>query len=356
MIYLIRYSEIFLKSEYVRREWEKQLIRNIKKLTKKKFKTKRERGRIFLTTDANIENELSRVFGISSFSKVDHCKLHELEKYVVEFCRREIKDSRTFAVRIKRVGEHNFTSLEKASEIGRLIKEKYPALKVDLKNPDFTLYVEIRNDDCYIFSKIYKGPGGIPVGVSGSLVSLFSGGLDSTVATLLMMKRGCKVFPIHFDLGRFGNTLVQANKVMEKLKLYDPEIELRIVDHEDFLSKALDFLKKKGKLSYICILCKRRMLKISEEYAKDLKALGIVTGDSIGQVASQTLENLFAISEACNLPIYRPLSGMDKIEIERIGSYFDLQPIQTKCLAAPKRPKTKCNLDTVKSLEEKLNR
>ncbi len=356
MIYLVRYSEIFLKSEFVRRQWEKKLIENIKRVAD--VKVRRERGRIFLFSDENIDEKLKKVFGIVSFSRVVHCKLDELEKVVLEFCREKIGNASSFAVRVKRVGEHDFTSQQKAAELGALILKNFPHLKVDLKNPDFELYVEIRNEDCYIYSEIVKGPGGLPLGVEGELVSLFSGGIDSPVATYMVMKRGCKVFPIHFDLGKLGyNTLEKAKKVFEVLKQYDPDMELKIVDHGSFMERTLEVLEKGRMLSYTCLICKRRMYRVAEEYAKDVGALGIVTGESIGQVASQTLHNLLVIDAACSLPVYRPLIGMDKVEIEKIAreiGTLERSAMESKCLAAPKKPKTKGKLEVVERLEEKI--
>ncbi len=355
MIYLVRYSEIFLKSEYVRREWERKLVENIKKVAN--VKVKRKRGRIFVYSDEKIEEKLKKIFGIVSFSPVLHCKLSELNKKVLEFCREKIGDAKTFAVRVKRVGDHDFTSQQKAAEIGSMILREF-GLKVDLENPDFTIYVEIRNDDCYIFSDVIKGPGGLPLGVEGNVVSLFSGGIDSPVATYMVMKRGCKVFPIHFDLGSLGyNTLNKARKVIGILKDYDPELSLKVVDHETFLNTVVKILKKEKKLEYTCLLCKRRMYKIAEKYCSEVGGLGIVTGEAIGQVASQTLHNLFVITKTCSVPVYRPLIGMDKVEIERIAreiGTFEISSMESKCYVAPKKPKTKGSLRIVEELERKV--
>ncbi len=355
MIYLVRYSEIFLKSEYVRREWERKLVENIKKVAN--VRIRRERGRIFVYSDEKIDEKLKKIFGIVSFSPVLHCKLDELNRKVLEFCRERIGNARTFAVRVKRVGEHDFTSQQKAAELGSIILREF-GLKVDLDNPDFTVYVEIRGEDCYIFSEVIKGPGGLPLGVEGNVVSLFSGGIDSPVATYMIMKRGCKVFPIHFDLGSLGyNTLDKAKRVIEVLKDYDPDLTLRVVDHEAFLNRVIEVLKKEKKLEYTCLLCKRRMYRVAERYCGEVGGLGIVTGEAIGQVASQTLHNLLVITKACSLPVYRPLVGMDKVEIESIAreiGTFEISAEESKCYAAPKKPKTKGSLKVVEELERKV--
>jgi thiamine biosynthesis protein ThiI len=359
LIYLIRYSEIFLKSDYVRKKWEDRLIQNIRKVLP--VKIKRERGRIFLYIDPetpDVESKLRKIFGIVSFSRVIKCKLHDLEKEVLEYCKEKIIQRNTFAVRVKRVGSHEFTSQEKAAEIGGAILKAFPHLKVDLKNPEFTLYVEIRNDDCYIFSEIFKGAGGIPLGVEGKVVSLLSGGIDSPVASFMMMKRGCEVLPLHFDLGEFGEGgYEKAVKVAEVLRQYQPDFEIEVVDHASFMRKAVEIMKKEKKLNYTCLVCKRRMYRVAEEYAEKNGALGIVTGESLGQVASQTLDNLYVLSRACKMPVYRPLIGMDKIEIEKIAmeiGTFEYSKLPSACMLTPPKPSTKGKLKVVEKLEEKI--
>ncbi len=360
MLFLVRYSEVFLKSEPVRRRWENTLIRNIKKVLE--CKVRRERGRIWvLTEDENAREKLRKVFGIVSFSECVHCKLHELERAVLDFCRKiGIDKAKSFAVRVKRVGEHDFTSQQKAAELGALILRNFPHLKVDLENPEKTIYVEIRGEDCYIFGEIVKGAGGIPLGVEGKLVSLFSGGIDSPVATWMMMKRGCEVIPVYFDCSPFTDesTLRRAKEVAEVLKGYWPDFELRVVEHGEFLKKVKDVLKEKRLESYTCVLCKRRMLRVAEAIAREEGAKGLVTGESLGQVASQTLDNLLVLDDACDLPIYRPLIGLDKLEIEeiarRIGTFDVSTKPATECKAVPKKPTTKAKLEKVLEIEEKL--
>ncbi|MHC1635052.1 MAG: tRNA sulfurtransferase, partial [Candidatus Methanospirareceae archaeon] len=210
-MYIIRYGEIFLKSEAVRRRWEDILIKNIKKAVGG-CDIRRERGRIWIESNDVSEEALKRVFGIVSFSKCEHCKLSELNEFVIEFGKEVLRDARTFAIRVKRVGSHDFTSQEKASELGYLILKAFPHLKVDLEHPDKEIFVEIRDEDCYVFDNITQGAGGIPIGVEGKLVSLFSGGIDSPVATYLMMKRGCEIIPVYFDISPFAdeNTFKRA--------------------------------------------------------------------------------------------------------------------------------------------------
>ncbi len=360
MLYLVRYSEIFLKSEWVRKRWEDRLIKNIRRVLD--CRIRRERGRIWvITEDPKAKEKLKKIFGIVSFSECHHCRLEELDRFVVEFCRMiGIEKAKTFAVRVKRVGTHDFTSQQKAAELGAVILRNFPHLKVDLDNPEVTIYVEIRGEDCYLFSEIVRGVGGIPLGVEGRLVSLFSGGIDSPVATWMMMKRGCEVIPVYFDCKPFtdDSTLRRAKAVAEVLREYDPDFELRIVEHGVFLRRLKELLREMKLEGYTCVLCKRRMLRVAEEIAREEGAKGIVTGDSLGQVASQTLDNLAVIDEVCKLPVYRPLIGFDKLEVEEIArkiGTFEASTMQAKeCGAVPKKPTTRAKLERVLEIEERL--
>jgi len=358
-MYLVRYSEVFLKSEPVRRRWESILIKNIKKAAGD-CKIRTDRGRIWIEGDVNPER-LKKVFGIVSFSKCEHCKLGELEKYVLEFCEEaRIERARTFAVRVKRVGAHSFTSQQKAAELGALILKKFPHLKVDLENPDKEIFVEIRDDDCYIFDEVIHGVGGIPLGAQGRLVALFSGGIDSPVAAWLMMKRGCEIIPVYFDASPFTDhtTLKRAESVAEVLREYQPDFELRVVPHGEFLLRAKEVLRRRKMENYTCVLCKRQMYRTAEAVAREEGAKGVVTGESLGQVASQTLENLLVLDEACSLPVYRPLIGFDKLETERIareiGTYERSILPAKSCEAVPKKPTTKAKLEKVLEVEAEL--
>ncbi|MBA5941928.1 MAG: tRNA 4-thiouridine(8) synthase ThiI [Methanophagales archaeon] len=360
-LYLLRYSEIFLKSEAVRRRWENALIFNIRNALPE-CRVKRERGRIWLDGVSN-PDKLKRLFGIISFSKCKYCMLKDLNSFVLDFCDEiAIERARTFAVRVKRVGTHEFTSPQKVAELGSLVLNKFKDfnLKVDLKSPEKTLFVEIRNEDCYLFDDVVKGAGGIPLGVEGKLLALFSGGIDSPVAAWFMMKRGCRVIPIYFDNTPFSDesSLRRAKRVAEILKEYQPDFEIRVEDGGNFLIRAKEVLRKDGIENYTCILCKRQMYRVAERIAKEEGAKGIVTGEAIGQVASQTLDNLLVLDEACSLPVYRPLIGLDKIEIERIakeiGTFEASIFPASSCSAVPDKPTTKAKLDKVLEAEKEV--
>lgn len=357
-MYLVRYSEIFLKSEPVRRRWENALIANIREVLPE-CRVRRERGRIWLEGAVDPE-KLKKVFGVVSFSDCKYCTLENLNSFSLDFCDEiGIDKSRTFAVRVKRVGVHDFTSQQKAAELGDLILNKFKYLKVDLESPEKKIFVEIRNEDCYLFDAVVKGVGGIPLGVEGKLVALFSGGIDSPVAAWFMMKRGCKIIPLYFDIAPFSDEsmLNRAKRVANVLKEYQPDFEIEVVK-DTFLERAKEALKRMRIENYTCILCKRHMYRVAECIAKEEGAKGIVTGESLGQVASQTLDNLLVLDDACSLPVYRPLIGFDKVEIERIAreiGTFDasIRPASS-CSAVPKKPVTKAKLEKVLDVEREV--
>ena len=362
-VLLIRPSaEIFLKSEGVRRSWEKILYTEIKKAIGE-VKLRKGRGRIWIENEISPEAEerLKLIFGIQSFSRCERCDLNELEVKVLDFWnRRGNKADFTFAVRVKRTGSHEFTSQEMAAKIGALILDHHPDLKVNLDNPDYIIYIEIRDRDCYIFDEVIEGAGGLPYGVEGKVVALFSGGVDSSLACWLMMQRGSVIIPVYFDLGVFagGEGVKRAEKVASFLQLYQRDFKPVKIDHGVFLSEVKRVLKEARLDNYRCLFCKREMYRVAEKIAAREGCKGIVTGESLGQVASQTLDNLFVLDQAVDIPVFRPLIGLDKMEIERlarkVGVYEICISIKEECLAIPEKPITSGNLKKILDLESAL--
>lgn len=357
-MYLVRYSEIALKSEPVRRRWEDVLVSNILKAMPG-VRARKERGRIWLEGPVDPE-KLGRVFGIVSFSEVEHCRLDELNSRILDYCEKTgLEKARTFALRLRRVGSHPFRSQEKTIELADLILERFKGLKVDLDHPEATVHVEIREGDAYLFRDAIKGAGGLPLGVEGKLVALFSGGIDSPVAAWMMMKRGCKIIPVYVDLESFSSesALTRAQAVVEALRAYQPDIELMVVK-DGFLAKAKEIMRREDLEKYTCVVCKRRMYRLAESVAKDVGARGIVTGESLGQVASQTLDNLFVLDSAASMPVYRPLIGFDKVEAEKIAreiGTFEPSILPAEgCRAVPFKPATRARMERVRRIEEML--
>ena len=358
---LIRYGELFIKSEPVKRIYEKKLVKNIKRSLKEngiEFKIYRKRGRIFITSEKIKEvcEMLKNIPGITSFSPCYHLQTSDLRKiknFVKKNYEKWVKKRQTFAIRAQRVGKHKFTSKDVENEVGKVVDRK-----VNLKNPDVTIGIEIRDNDTYIFTEKIRGIGGLPVSASGKVLALLSGGIDSPVASFLMMKRGCKVDFIHFhsfplvskkSIEKVKELIKVLNKFQNKSKLY-------LIPFADIQSE----IKTKIEARYRIIFYRRFMLKISEEVAKKENAKALVTGDSLGQVSSQTLQNIFSISEAVKIPIFRPLIGLDKEEIvslaKKIGTYeISIKPQEDCCtLFIPKHPTTKAKIEIVKKLEKKL--
>jgi thiamine biosynthesis protein ThiI len=356
--WLVRYSEIFLKSDPVRRQWENVLIANILAVMPG-VHVRNERGRIWLDGDVN-PDLLKNIFGIVSFSEVEHIRLEEIESSLPDYCRRHgIEKAKTFAIKMKRVGIHAFSSNEKAIEYGSLLRKEFPQLKVNLAKPDKEIHIEIRDSEAYLYDSVIRAVGGLPLGVEGTLVALISGGIDSPVAAWMMMKRGCRILPVFVALSSYldESNIVRAQKVIRVLERYQPGIELTVIP-DSYLMAAKEDLIKKRLEKYTCILCKRRMYRIASAFAKTTGAKGIVTGESVGQVASQTLDNLMVLDDAAEIPIYRPLIGFDKEETIRIareiGTFEQSTSRASGCKAVPKGPSTKAKLDTILEIEGKM--
>jgi thiamine biosynthesis protein ThiI len=357
--WLVRYSEIFLKSDPVRRQWENALIANIRGVMPG-IHVRNERGRIWLDGDVKPEL-LKNIFGIVSFSEVEHIRLDEIESHLPDYCRRHgIGGAKTFAIRVKRVGTHTFSSSDKAIEFGNLLRREFPHLRVNLAHPDKEVHIEIRADEAYVYDTVTQAVGGLPLGVEGTLVALVSGGIDSPVAAWMMMKRGCRILPIYVALDTFldETTLARAERVVQELARYQPGITLTVI-HDTYLASAKQELVRRHLEKYTCIFCKRRMYRVATAFALKNGAKGIVTGESIGQVASQTLDNLAVLTDAASeVPVYRPLIGFDKedaIRIAReIGTFTESISHASGCKAVPAGPSTRAKLETIREIEEKL--
>ncbi len=352
-VIIVRYGEIFLKSEPVLNIYVKKLKENIKSALKKekvKFEINKARGRLFIKTDHPKEacEVLRKVFGIVSFSPSVNLKTAEMKK-IKSYCRKNfkrwIKPDQAFAVRVKREGKQKYTSIELAKAIGDVIDRK-----VDLDEPDVTVGIEVSDTDCHIFTEKVKGVGGLPYGSSGKMVALVSGGEDSPVAAWMMMKRGVHIIPIYMDGSPFGDKK-SLQRVVETVKVLADwmpgKLQMRVAPS----GKALEKFVKKCDRKLTCILCKRFMFRVAEAIAQKENAFGIVTGSSIAQKASQTVKNLYVCSQAVSTPLFHPLIGFDKEEIQelgkRIGTYEKSLLPGKGCTAAPNQPSTRARLEDV---------
>jgi len=348
-ITIVRYGEIFLKSEYVKRRMEDMLIEAVKLKLNVPHKIIRKRHRLYIESDdpGKVAKDVSNIFGVTSTSAAvktaaDMSKMAEVS---VRWAKQNIKKEDTFAVRASRTGRHEFSSMDIESEVGRKVQEAAKA-SVNLDNPDKTIFIEVRDEDAFVFDKKIPGVGGLPYGSQGKAVALISRGIDSPAAAWLMMKRGCRIIGVHFSLDS------NIEHIMRKLEEHSIH---KIKSYNIGFSEVLNEISKSaGK--YTCVICKRTMLRIAERIARMEGAHGIVTGDNLGQVASQTLDNLEVVSAASDIPIYRPLIGMDKEEIigvaRKIGTY-DLQSTKL-CKFVPRKPSTKARSEEIERIEKEI--
>jgi len=367
---LLRYGEIGIKSPPVRRRFEKKLIYNIHASLEGKIIN--DGGRFLLYPSKNNNDpefvpntieKLKKIFGLVSFSPAVEtvttkenikAKIHE---YVEKLLKEGIfSPDQSFAIRARRVGEHDFTSQEIAAFAGSAFFDKTES-KVDLSNPDFELFLEIRENKTFIYHEKIQGPGGMPIGTQGKVISLVSGGIDSPVATYLMMKRGCDVTILNFNNQPFTEPSEKVLKIARKLKEYASGSKLKVYQakYGDYLKKCQDEAPER----MTCVFCKSGMYQVAEKLAEKEGALAIIDGSSVGQVASQTLPNILATRYSANLPVLSPLIGLDKLEIENIGRKIGTFPISTLpdsgCKAAPRYPETNANLDQTLEVQEDLD-
>jgi len=364
MLYLVHYSEIALKGDN-KRFFEDILISNIKKqLGSGNFsKINRLWGRILVESknDDMVRNTLNHVFGIANFSETLECGVNMEEIKDRAWSLMEKKEFTTFKVASKRAQKTiPFTSMDINREVGAYIVEKTGA-GVQLKGSDVTVYVEVMNDRAFVYTEKISGPGGLPVGSAGKAISLLSSGIDSPVSTWKMMKRG--VVPVFVHFHSYPQTsmasLENAKELANILGTWSPDpLTLYAVPFLDI--QKLFVANTPRPLSVI--MYRRSMMRIAEIIAKKEKSLALITGDSVGQVASQTIPNIFVINEAASLPVLRPNVGDNKEEIinlaKQISTYeVSIRPYEDCCsLFVPDHPATNARLEDVIKAEEKIKK
>ena len=359
---LVRYGEIGLKGKN-RHVFEQQLVRNIQKALAglPSRRIDRTYGRIFvpLAGDAReVLPRLRRVFGIVSLSPVVTVgrDLEEIGEWALKMAEGH---KGSFRVDVRR-SDKSFpmNSMEMNRLLGGHLLRANPDLHVDLEQPELTISVELRSEGTYMYSRTWPGPGGLPLGSSGRGMLLLSGGIDSPVAGWLMMKRGLELLPLHFHSPPFTSER-SKEKVLDLCRIlasYAGSISLHLC-HFTEVQKAIhrDCPPDLG-----VIIMRRMMMRIAAGLARERKAAAIVTGESLGQVASQTIESISVINEASPLPILRPLIGMDKERIvdlaPAIGTYeTSILPYEDCCTVfVPRHPETRPRLSRVEEAEEAL--
>ena len=367
--FLIKYAEIGVKGKN-RYLFEEALVKQIKyalKKTEGEFVVRRTDGRIYVDAQSDFDFEetvegLKKVFGISGICPVVHVEDEGFEKLsqdVVRYVGDVYPDrNKSFKVAARRARKnYPLDSMQINEELGGVILDAYPEMHVDVHDPDILLHVEIR-DKIYLYSEIIPGPGGMPVGTGGKAMLLLSGGIDSPVAGWMIAKRGVKIDAVYFHAPPYTSERAKQKVVdlAKKVAAYAGPVWLHVINFTDIQLYIYD----KCPHDELTIIMRRYMMRIAEHIAKETDCLGLITGESIGQVASQTMASLAATNEVCTMPVYRPLIGFDKMEIvdiaEKIDSYeTSILPYEDCCtIFVAKHPVTKPNLNIIKRHEQNL--
>lgn len=367
--FLIKYGEIGVKGKN-RYLFEDALVRQIKFALRGidgKFEVTKENGRIYATAAEDFDYDeavdaLKRVFGIIGICPVVQIEdngFDDLAENVVKYMDMAYPDKNiTFKVNARRARKnYPMDSMEINMELGGRILDAYPQMKVDVHKPQVLLQVEIRNK-INIYSVEIPGPGGMPIGTAGKAMLLLSGGIDSPVAGYMIAKRGVQIEATYFHAPPYTSERAKQ-KVVDLARLvarYAGPVTLNVVNFTDIQLAIYE----KCPHDELTIIMRRYMMRIAEELAKQSGCMGLITGESIGQVASQTMQSLYCTNEVCTMPVFRPVIGFDKQEIidlsEKIGTYeTSIQPFEDCCtIFVAKHPVTKPNLNVIKNDEERL--
>jgi thiamine biosynthesis protein ThiI len=367
--FLIKYAEIGLKGKN-RYIFENALCDRIQEALDPlgEYTVSKEQGRIFVECPQGYDYEetvvaLKNVFGIWAFCPVVILENYEwdaLTQGVGDYVDTMYQDQNfTFKVDAKRADKnYPLTSPEICKDMGEYLLKRFPKLKVNVHEPSVRICIEIRNK-CYVYSTTISGLGGMPVGTSGKAMLLLSGGIDSPVAGYMTAKRGVTLTAVYFHAPPYTSERAKQKVVelAEKILKYTGKIKLFVVNFTDIQLYIYDQCPHEE----LTIIMRRYMMIIAEKLAEQEGCLGLVTGESIGQVASQTMYSLAVTNEVCTMPVFRPLIALDKQEIIEIAKKIDtfetsIQPFEDCCtIFVAKHPVTKPNLKTIKTSEKKLS-
>ena len=371
---LIKYSEIGVKGKN-RYVFEDMLVTNMKSALKELpggAAVRKAQGRMYVNCEESETEEaieiLQKVFGIAwicPIAQYDRMDFASLKEAVIAHVKNEYfsdgeeAEEKTFKVNCRRVDKaFPLTSVEVNEQIGEALLTAFPALKVDVHEPEILVQIELRPYDVNIYSRSYEGLCGMPVGSGGKAMLLLSGGIDSPVAGYLMAKRGVKIDAVYFHAPPYTSERAKE-KVVDLAKIvsrYAGPIKLHVVNFTDIQMKIYEVCPHEE----LTIIMRRYMMKIAEHFAKEEGAMGLVTGESIGQVASQTMQSMLVTNDVCTLPVYRPLCCFDKQDIVAISEKIDayetsILPFEDCCtIFVAKHPVTKPRLDRIQKSEKKL--
>lgn len=369
-IILLKDGEIVLKG-LNRRTFEDVLKKNIRHAISHlgSFEIKSAQSIIYvkpLSDDIDLDEaclKISRVFGIVSYSRAAICEEKTLESIIATapvYLEKELKAVKTFKVEARRSDKRfPYKSPEICAELGGVILDKFPHLSVDVHNPDLIVNVEVRDFGAYVHGAAHKGAGGIPVGTSGNAAILISGGIDSPVAAYMMAKRGLKLTAVHFASPPYTSKRAEDKvvRLLRRVSRYAGKMTMYTVP----FTKIQKTIKNECPEELFTIIMRRLMMQISSRIAADNDCTALITGESLGQVASQTIGALSCTDDAADLLVFRPLIGMDKQEIIDISYKIDtydisIEPYDDCCTVfTPKHPRTRPVLKYVKEAQEKAN-
>ncbi|MCD8194854.1 MAG: tRNA 4-thiouridine(8) synthase ThiI [Coprobacillus sp.] len=363
-ILMVRFGELSTKGKN-KKDFIQTLYLNIKNSLKDfpSVEVEKRYDHIYVhINNENLDSVLNRLLDVSGIHSISLVKRVEKDIEVIKKTALDLikeEEGNTFKIIAKR-GDKTFPMV--SDEINRAVATeilKNTSLKVDVHNPDIPLSIEIREEGAYLFCKTVPGLGGYPLGVGGRCLLMMSGGIDSPVAAYLLMKRGITIECVHFASPPYTSqgVIYKLQDLLHVLNRYQGEIRLNIVP----FTEIQDAIYANTDESYCITLMRRMMYRISTELAKRRHCKAVANGESVGQVASQTLDSLIAINEVTNYPIIRPLATMDKLEImniaTKIGTYdISIRPFEDCCtIFAPKNPKTAPKLDDIAKYEAKVD-
>lgn len=367
--FLVKYAEIGIKGKN-RYIFENALVSRIKNALQKvdgSFQVTKEQGRLYVEALSDYDYEdvteaLSCVFGIVAICPVkivEDTDWETLTKEVADYVEETYEDKYfTFKVAAKRADKtYPYTSPEICMELGAYLLDEFPELRVDIHSPEVILNVEVRGK-AYIYSVIIPGLGGLPVGTAGKAMVLLSGGIDSPVSSYMVAKRGVEVEAVYFHAPPYTSERAKQKVVdlAKRVSKYTGPIKLYVINFTEIQMYIYDQCPH----DQLTIIMKRYMVKLAEALGERDGCLALVTGESIGQVASQTMQSMAVIEEVCNMPIYRPVIAFDKQDIvdiaEKIGTYeISIQPYEDCCTTfVAKHPVTKPSLQSIQKSETHL--
>jgi thiamine biosynthesis protein ThiI len=361
---MVRIGELWLKSEQVKKQFMASLMHNIRvALDAESIQHKIEvhRGRILIYGDARrIAPVVSRVFGIVDVSICTTCENspEEIATTAAYVVNGKLRPGMRFAVRARRQHVSGFTSQELARIVADAVWEKVPGFVVDLENPEYEVFVEAREYGGIVYDNRIPGQGGLPFGTAGKAIILLSAGIDSPVAAWLMMRRGVVISGVFMDGGRWAGPATKSLALDNAriLSTWSPgkNFAVWVVDMDPFF----EAMNKSCDRHYTCIFCKRFMMRVADTFASRGKYDALVSGENLGQVASQTIQNMRVITASVETPILRPILTYDKEETvaisRKIGTFHE-NPGDTGCIAVPKKPATRSSVELIEKEEENLD-